>query len=49
MVTQEPDLADQLNSIIEYLNYHGHLFLRVTSDKPDDEKGVIFSPSAEIG
>jgi hypothetical protein len=28
-MSQEPSI----NSIIEYLNYHGHLFLKVASDR----------------
>ena len=36
-LSQEPSITGQLNSIIEYLNYHGHLFLRIASDRDTDE------------
>ncbi|MFW9903650.1 MAG: hypothetical protein ACFFFH_04915 [Candidatus Thorarchaeota archaeon] len=36
-MSEEPSITTQLNSIIEYLNYHGHLFLRVDSNRHFDE------------
>lgn len=48
-MSQEPSISDQLNSIIEYLNFHGHLFLRIDSDNESDKiEGVIISPTPEI-
>ncbi|UCG03424.1 MAG: hypothetical protein JSW11_05410 [Candidatus Heimdallarchaeota archaeon] len=45
---QEPSLAGQLNPILEYLNYHGHLFLRIASDdEPDNKEGVNISPTSK--
>lgn len=37
IMSEEPSITTQLNSIIEYLNYHGHLFLRVDSNRHFDE------------
>lgn len=36
-LSQEPSITGQLNSIIQYLNYHGHLFLRIASDRDSNE------------
>jgi hypothetical protein len=48
-MSQDPSIPDQLNSIIEYLNFHGHLFVRIASDREsDDIEGVDISPTSEI-
>jgi hypothetical protein len=47
-MTQEPCIATQLNSILEYLNYHGHLFLRVASDPGGEGIGEKKSLSPTI-
>ncbi|MFX1507713.1 MAG: hypothetical protein ACFFDC_16625 [Promethearchaeota archaeon] len=38
-MSDEPSIAVQLNSILEYLNYHGHIFLKIASNHDSDEVG----------
>ncbi len=47
-MSQDPSISDQLNSIIDYLNFQGHLFVRIASDyESDDIERVNLSPSPE--
>lgn len=47
-MSHEPSLLEQLNNIIEYLNFHGPLFLSIPSDlEPDDKKEVSVGSAAE--
>ncbi|MHA2243983.1 MAG: hypothetical protein ACXADY_03360 [Candidatus Hodarchaeales archaeon] len=45
----EPSILEQLNTIIEYLNFHGPLFINIPSDlESDDKKGLIFHSLADL-
>jgi hypothetical protein len=47
-MSQDPSISDQLNSIIDYLNFHGHLFVRIASDHESDDIEIVkLSPSPE--
>lgn len=34
----EPSILNQLNSIIEYLNFHGQLFFKIPANLESDDK-----------
>lgn len=49
MISLEPSILEQLNTIIEYLNFHGPLFINIPSDlESDDAKGVTINSLADI-
>lgn len=37
VMSQEPSIEKQLNSIIDYLHYQGPIFLKLPSDRDTDE------------
>ena len=37
MMSKEPSITKQLNSIIDFLHYQGHISLKLASDRDSDE------------
>ncbi|MFX0124801.1 MAG: hypothetical protein ACFFAE_14315 [Candidatus Hodarchaeota archaeon] len=47
-MSENPSILDQLNSIIKYLNFHGHIFVRLASDhESGDIEGINISTTPE--